>query len=136
MQNAILITAMILGTLLFLSLRPTRAVSRDGRKRDRRSGFGAGNPFHAVSIQAAQESCLAAESISQQRFLSDDAPGLPLAECSAVECSCRYVHHADRRSGARDRRFSAMGESDESEYWTLRNRRLVGGRRQSDQQAA
>jgi hypothetical protein len=37
------------------------------------------------------------------RFLSSAAPRLPLPECDALDCKCRFMHHADRRSGA-DRR--------------------------------
>jgi hypothetical protein len=59
--------------------------------------------FHAVSIQSASSGCDAAKSVEGKRFLSSAAPRLPLPECDAHNCRCRFVHHADRRSGA-DRR--------------------------------
>lgn len=59
--------------------------------------------FHAVSIQAVNNACEAAKSLEGKRFLSSAAPRLPLPECDAFECKCRFVHHADRRSGV-DRR--------------------------------
>ena len=136
MQIAILITAMILGTIVFFRLRLTGATPRNARKRDRRTGFGVADPFHAVSIHPAKEGCPAVESLKLQRFLSEEAPALPLAECGAVDCACKYVHHADRRGGARNRRCGTMEQSKESEFWSLRDRRIVLGRRHADRQVA
>lgn len=136
MQIAILITAMILGILVFFRLRPAGATSRTTRKRDRRTGFGVTDPFHAVSIRPANEGCPAVESLKLQRFLSEEAPALPLPECGARDCACKYIHHADRRSGARNRRSGPIEESEESEFWRLRSRRVVQGRRHKDRETA
>lgn len=129
MQLAILIVAMMLGLAVLFRLRLFRVTSRNNRKTDRRRVFGASQPFHAVSIEPLQSSCNAARSIKAQRFLSEGTPSLPLAKCDATQCQCRYIHHADRRSGARDRRLGPVEESDESEFWSLRNRRSFLGRR-------
>jgi hypothetical protein len=59
--------------------------------------------FHAVSIYSTSSACEAAKSMQGMRFLSSAAPRLPLPECDALDCKCRFMHHADRRSGA-DRR--------------------------------
>ena len=59
--------------------------------------------FHAVSVQSASSACEAAKSIEGKRFLSSAAPRIPLPECDVRECKCRFIHHADRRSGV-DRR--------------------------------
>ncbi len=59
--------------------------------------------FHAVSIQTMNSACEAAKSLQGKRYLAGAAPRIPLAECDATECKCRFIHHADRRSGA-DRR--------------------------------
>ncbi|MEZ5571741.1 MAG: hypothetical protein R3E64_06925 [Halioglobus sp.] len=104
--------------------------------KDRRAGFGASNPFHAVSILPDQRACLAVESIRLQRFLSEEAPGLPLLNCGAQECGCKYIHHGDRRGGARDRRLALTDDTDESEFWSQRERRVAVGRRYQDQQIA
>ena len=136
MQTAILIVAMIVGTVAFFVLRATTVSPRDGHRRERRGGFGASNPYHAVSIEPREKGCQAVELIQSQRFLSDDAPGLPLPDCSASDCRCKYIHFADRRSGARDRRLGANGDGVDSEFWALRNRRGQQGRRHTDQQAA
>ncbi len=136
MQSAILITAMILGTFVFFRLRLASPTSRNARRRNRRTGFGVPDPFHAVSIEPAEEGCPAVESLKLQRFLSEEAPGLPLADCGAVDCACKYVHHADRRSGARNRRLGAIEQSEQAAFWTVRNRRVVRGRRHEDRQVA
>jgi hypothetical protein len=66
--------------------------------------------YHAVSIKLAANACEAAREMSGRRFLSSAAPRLPLPECDALDCRCRFVHHKDRRSGT-DRRspFAAAG---------------------------
>jgi hypothetical protein len=64
----------------------------------------AASAYHAVSIKLADYPCSAAEEIAGKRFLSGEAPKLPLPGCTdPSSCSCRFVHHKDRRTG-RDRR--------------------------------
>ncbi len=60
-------------------------------------------PFHAVCIEPGPHSCAAAEELRGQRFLSADAPLLPLKNCTSSNCECRFVHFSDRR-GRKDRR--------------------------------
>lgn len=66
--------------------------------------------YHAVSIRFSSNACHAARELEGRRFLSSAAPRLPLPDCDALECKCRFMHHGDRRSG-RDRRspFPATG---------------------------
>jgi len=63
------------------------------------------NPYHAVSIVSGPSCERTREQQAGKRYLSADAPALPLPTCNARSCSCRYKHHEDRRSG-RDRRAS------------------------------
>ena len=67
-----------------------------------------------------------------RRFLSGAAPQLPLADCDAAECSCRFRHHDDRRSN-KDRRspFLASGLSAASGTYE-REKRAGSDRRKSD----
>jgi hypothetical protein len=88
------------------------------------------HPFHAVSILTGPTSCGPAHSLSVLRFLSPEAPRLPLTECPKPEsCVCGYKHYADRRAQARrkeDRtgmRRLIVGEEE---------RRTRQGRRSSD----
>jgi len=66
--------------------------------------------YHAVSIKFDATACEAAKVMSGRRFLSNAAPRLPLPDCNALECRCRFAHHKDRRA-AKDRRspFGAAG---------------------------
>ena len=59
--------------------------------------------YHAVSIVAGPNACGAAHRFAGHRFLSRQAPPLPLPTCDAFNCQCRFRHHQDRRSGARRR---------------------------------
>lgn len=88
------------------------------------------NPFHAVSVVAGSRCCEAARQMQDVRFLSGEAPKLPLPGCQAGACHCRYAHHADRREGS-DRR--------NRDVWNplvatkVNDRRQSRGRRITDQ---
>lgn len=63
---------------------------------------GSRKPWHAVSIAAAEPGCPEAEAMKGRRFLSNEAPRLPLPGCSQPwACRCVYRHHADRRATPR-----------------------------------
>jgi hypothetical protein len=64
--------------------------------------------FHAVSIIPGESACGAAYRFTGQRFLSANAPRLPLPTCDADRCTCHYKHHKDRRSGPRRREEVGM----------------------------
>lgn len=61
----------------------------------------AANAYHAVSILPGPQACAAARALSSKRYLSREAPTLPLKACDQGQCSCRYAHHEDRRKGPR-----------------------------------
>lgn len=61
------------------------------------------NKYHAVAIARNSVACAAAAQLVGRRYLSKEAPLLPVTGCMAKPCRCRYVHYADRRSD--DRRF-------------------------------
>ena len=71
------------------------------------------SPYRAVSIvPPVVGSCEASRAIENQRFLSNEAPLLPLPECSDPNgCRCKYKHWDDRRQED-DRRapFRGIGE--------------------------
>ena len=107
MQTKLLIIAGLL-LLAWLLLRLRRPAQKEAPpKSARRPGNTA---YHAVSIKLGEQACEAAQAMSGRRFLSNAAPRLPLADCDAAQCACRFVHHNDRRSG-KDRRspFAAGG---------------------------
>jgi hypothetical protein len=58
--------------------------------------------WHAVSIVSNDACCPAAMGLLGTRFLSKEAPQLPLKHCSmSAGCRCSYQHHDDRRSLSR-----------------------------------
>jgi hypothetical protein len=83
--------------------------------------------WHAVSIVTPTSACSAANELRNHRFLSKDAPRLPLAGCSSPEtCRCIYRHHADRRGKPRrgaDRGDPPKGGSPSAERRGKRGRR-------------
>jgi hypothetical protein len=85
-------------------------------------------PYHAVSILTGRCPCSAALHLSAVRFLSSEAPRLPLENCNAPVCECRYQHHKDRRSS--DRRRPDVWSSGRS--WVGKDRRASHGRRKDD----
>ena len=97
-----IILAVLLIVLLVLSKR-SEATPEKRRTVTSQAQTTTTSKFHAVSIQPVNNACDAAKSAEGKRFLSSVAPRLPLPECDVNECKCRFIHHADRRSGA-DRR--------------------------------
>jgi hypothetical protein len=59
-----------------------------------------------------------------QRFLSREAPQLPLKDCASASCTCRYQHHEDRRRGPR--RARDMGVAMDG--WMETDQRVEKGR--------
>src|SRR5262245_5643050 len=59
--------------------------------------------FHGVAVKSsARFRCPAALAVDGIRFLSDEAPQLPLRGCaSAQSCKCVYEHFVDRRTSLR-----------------------------------
>ena len=58
--------------------------------------------WHAVCIKAKGPCCEAVQAYRAARFLSSDAPRLPLPGCTLSDtCGCVYKHHADRRAQPR-----------------------------------
>jgi hypothetical protein len=58
--------------------------------------------WHAVSIVPKGASCEAAHAMRSKRFLSAEAPRLPLTQCTnSKSCICAYKHHEDRRGQPR-----------------------------------
>jgi hypothetical protein len=90
----------------------------------------ASSHWHAVGIKPKGQCCDAVQAHRTARFLSSDAPRLPLPECSTSDtCTCVYKHHADRRAQPR--------RQDEKEGLrrsgkVVQERRLTSDRRKTD----
>jgi hypothetical protein len=83
--------------------------------------------WHAVLIVAPGSACAAAQACKGKRYLSTEAPRLPLANCDAAACGCKYRHFEDRRAGPR--REEANGPDGKR---PVTNRRKTKGRRAQD----
>lgn len=60
------------------------------------------NIFHGIAIVPGDQACQAAKRLAGHRFLSEEAPRLPLDECHCVQdCRCVYRHFSDRRTDVR-----------------------------------
>ena len=53
--------------------------------------------FQCVEVLQQPDACKAVRRFAEKRFLSGEAPAIPVPGCDAAKCSCRYVHHKDRR---------------------------------------
>ena len=89
------------------------------------------NPFHAVSVVPVGDCCQQARSLLGVRFLSREAPPIPLKGCDASSCRCRYQHFDDRRSGE-DRRVADPWNVHAGAKSARAERRDGRGRRHTD----
>jgi hypothetical protein len=87
--------------------------------------------YHAVSIAPGPKCCAAANVARGKRFLSREAPKLPLAGCDRADCTCRYEHHEDRRKGMR--RARDIGVAIDGWIDTDKRSGEKRGRRKTDQ---
>jgi hypothetical protein len=86
--------------------------------------------WHAVCVDAKTSSCAKAQEMRKKRFLSREAPVLPLDGCSNPDkCPCTYTHYDDRRGKSRrdeEAKLSSKAKKPTSE------RRMSRGRRSQD----
>ncbi len=64
------------------------------------------SPWHAVSIVRGRCACEVVCQLNGQRWLSNQAPKVPVTGCDSAQCSCHYRHHEDRR--VQDRREATV----------------------------
>ena len=58
--------------------------------------------WHAVEVQSSRTCCPAAQALKGKRFLSAEAPMLPLSDCTRPgACACAYKKYPDRRTETR-----------------------------------
>lgn len=89
-----------------------------------------GSPFHAVEIRCSKNACQAAQNTDGERYVSAEAPRLPLVQCDRPDrCQCRYQHYEDRRGASR--RGSESGSHTRSDVERV-ERRNANGRRADD----
>lgn len=86
--------------------------------------------WHAVTIVPGPRVCAAASELRGHRFLSREAPVLPLKKCDSHKCTCRYAHFDDRRKGKR--RANELSVTVEGHVAKERRSSIKRGRRKTD----
>lgn len=92
----------------------------------------ANTTHHAVSVVPGPRCCDEVRELRGQRFLSREAPQLPLKGCGRADCTCRYEHYQDRRGNPR--RLRDMGVAVDG--WVEEDKRAGSkrGRRKTEQE--
>lgn len=91
----------------------------------------AGADYRAISVKCGPGACEEALALEKRRFLPGKFRTLPLADCNAADCQCKFVHHPDRRGSDGDQRALGLG----SELYSASGkaeRRSRRGRRKTD----
>ena len=87
------------------------------------------DPWKGVAILAEDSACAAAIQLRGKRFLSRNAPRLPLPECTRQDqCHCKYRHLRDRRGPPR--RAGDEGSLLRAEKKIVKEQRRPGERRE------
>jgi len=120
----VLIVAAVI--LLRSSKTSTRSKPDDSRPGARSSRY------HGVSCHPPRQSCDAAVRIAGARYLVAEAPQLPLPDCTARQCRCKYEHYEDRRREDADRRIPYGLKNDLFGAMNQQERRTRRARRASD----
>ena len=88
--------------------------------------------WDAVSVKSHAGACPAATSAKNQRWLSREAPQLPLPGCTRPDtCRCTYQHHEDRR--AEGRRAEDTDAFKRPSHTVVERRSRHDRRKQSDE---
>lgn len=57
--------------------------------------------YHCVEVHTGIPACKAVQHFGTTRFLSVEAPTLPVSGCTMKQCKCSFIHHDDRRDDDR-----------------------------------
>jgi hypothetical protein len=107
--------------------RPAKTGGRSGGADAASRPVKAGGRFAGVEIRTHAGACQAAQALVGQRFLTKDAPALPLAKCTAPRCTCTFSKLPDRRTEGRRLDFGGLHASQflATNRRTKRDRRRV-----------
>lgn len=132
-----LAAAAVVAFLLLKRRTPAKAKKTAGRlpAADRRARPEAEHkPYRATVIVPGAMACDAARELANKPYLDSDksTPPLPLPNCTAPNCRCKYVHRDDRREEDIDRRFESGMQTEIYRTSGHPERRGSRGRRKTD----
>ena len=142
MKILTVILVLLLATFFIAARRKTVATSGapvpnagSRVKKPRKTAQAPRNPYRATSILHDANSCDAVKTIGSRRFLDVDraTPTLPLPDCDAAQCNCKYTRHEDRRDSDHDRRIPSTLQADlYGQTGEVNRRARKRGRRKTD----
>jgi hypothetical protein len=97
--------ALLIALALWWRHGTKRQRSRAARVPDRKR---TSDSYHCVELRFGRDACDAVKRIGAKRFLPGESPEIPVPGCDASKCSCRYVHHEDRRHSDRRNPFPQL----------------------------
>ena len=109
--------------MAFWSSRSNKRVTNNKNRSASKPKAGV-NPYHSVAVKIPYDACEAVMQLHGKRFLSAEAPQLPLAACDQ-HCECTFKHYNDRRQEERRDAFNSSG----IHYSGEKNRRIGSDRR-------
>ncbi len=138
-MNSLLLLALAAVVILLLWRRYTQSASNatvaEKRKPSAKTSadFGETN-FRATVIVPGREACDAAKLLADKPFLvaEHSTPPLPLPNCTAPRCRCKYEHREDRREDDMGRRLEIGMQQEIYRVSGAEERRGSRGRRKQD----
>jgi hypothetical protein len=129
-QNLLIIAIIFMAIWLLRKVFPAGTKPLYGKAKTPGESSSPNSAYKAVSIHSYKDRCTDVQALVGQRFLSSEAPPLPLESCTSEKCRCVYMHHIDRRGGT-DRRV-IHGHEGVFVYPGSHDRRIYLGRRASN----
>ena len=131
----VIVVVMVVLKLRGSSGQTSKSVARKTSAKPRANGAAsvqASSRYQSVSINAGPNACEAVLALEGKRFLVGKIAKLPLADCTSATCTCKFVHHDDRRAHEGDKR-ALSGLSIELYHTSGKpERRERKGRRKDD----
>ncbi len=139
MKWIILLLIAAAGGFWFVKIRPQKAKPKKQRSPAASAAIASPkekvpeNKYHGIAVMCEDDACAAAKALGKKRFLSHEAPPIPLPNCDSANCHCRYEHFEDRRSGDDERRSTFSLQTDlHSSAGNEERRAKKRGRRKTD----
>lgn len=94
-MNLVIIAAVVLTLLWFFLLKGKKTAGE--RMLKEHPAVSEHGKYHCVSVHFGPGACQAVMKLEGKRLLSAEASTLPLINCDAEKCECRFHHHEERR---------------------------------------